>query len=133
MIRRTSFSVRVECLERSHLAWRWIISSEMSGENRRKFPPLSLGSSDETSLDEIDLSLEVQVGQDDKMFGSVTNAHIVEALVEQRITIDRHKIELKEPLRALGVYSLPVKIAPEIEATLKVWVNKAIFSNFRLP
>ena len=66
----------------------------------------------------------VQVGEEDKLFGTVTTADIAEVLVEQGIDIDRKKISLEEPIRALGIYTARVRVAPEVTAELKVWVEK---------
>ena len=58
------------------------------------------------------------------MFGSVTSQNISDLLVEQGYEIDRRMIELDEPIRALGVYSVKVNLHPEVAATVKLWVVK---------
>ena len=58
------------------------------------------------------------------MFGSVTNQDIADGLTKQGYDIDRKKIELDEPIKALGIYSVPIKLHPEIETKIKVWVVK---------
>ncbi len=75
-------------------------------------------------LESVSVTLTVSVGEGDKMFGSVTNQDIAEALKEQGYEIDRKKIILEEPIKALGIYSVPIKIHPEVEAKIKVWVVK---------
>jgi large subunit ribosomal protein L9 len=75
-------------------------------------------------LEKVSCTAEVNVGEDDKVFGSVTAQTIAELLETQGIEVDRKKIMLEEPLKALGVYTVSVKIAPEINANLKVWVVK---------
>jgi large subunit ribosomal protein L9 len=64
------------------------------------------------------------VGEGDKLYGSVTNRDIVEALNEQGITLDAKKVVLAEPIKALGLTEVPVKLGKDISATLKVWVVK---------
>lgn len=76
------------------------------------------------ALERVSCTAEVQVGEEDKVFGSVTAAHISELLKDQGFTIDRRDILLEEPLRALGVYTVDVKIDRDIVAKLKVWVVK---------
>ncbi len=58
------------------------------------------------------------------MFGSVTTQDISEALVKQNIEIDRKKIILDEPIKELGIYSVPIKLHTDVEAKIKVWVVK---------
>lgn len=75
-------------------------------------------------MESVSVTLAVSVGEGDKMFGSVTNQDIAEALVKQGYDIDRKKIELAEPIKALGIYSVPIKLHPEIETKIKVWIVK---------
>ena len=63
-------------------------------------------------------------GEEDRIFGSVTSQQIVDLLNEQGLEVDRRAIQLDEPIRALGVYDVPVKLHPEVDAKVKVWVVK---------
>ena len=73
----------------------------------------------------ISCTAAVQAGEDDKLFGSVTSADIAKLLHEQGIDIDKRKIMMDEPLKALGIYNIPVKLHPEVEGKIKVWVVRA--------
>jgi large subunit ribosomal protein L9 len=64
------------------------------------------------------------VGEEDKVFGSVTTQTISELLKQQGFEVDKRKILLEEPLKAIGVYTIPIKIHHDIVANLKVWVVK---------
>ncbi len=75
-------------------------------------------------LSKVSVTISVSVGEEDKMFGSVTTMDIAEALKKEGHEIDRRKIVLEEPIKALGIYSVPVKVHPEVEANIKVWVVK---------
>ncbi len=75
-------------------------------------------------LSSVSVTISVSVGEEDKMFGSVTTQDIGNALKEQGYDIDRRKIVLDEPIKALGIYSVPIKLFPEVEANVKVWVVK---------
>ena len=75
-------------------------------------------------LSSVSLTISASVGEEDKMFGSVTSQDIAAALKEQGHEIDRRKIVLEEPIKALGIYSVPIKLYPEVEANIKVWVVK---------
>lgn len=78
-----------------------------------------------TALEKVSCTAEVQVGEEDRVFGSVTAAHIAELLAQQGFEIDRRDILLEEPLRALGVYTVDVKLDRDVTAQLKVWVVKS--------
>jgi large subunit ribosomal protein L9 len=57
------------------------------------------------------IQIPVRLGEQGRIYGSVTNKDIAEALIHQAsLTIDRHKIELREPLKTIGVHSVPVKL-----------------------
>ena len=73
-------------------------------------------------LSKISVTSAVRVGEDDKVFGSVTSQNIADLLKEQGFDIDKKKILLDEPLKALGVYDVPVKLHHDVEAKVKVWV-----------
>ncbi len=75
-------------------------------------------------IEKASCTAEVLVGEEDKVFGSVTTQNIAELLEAQGIEVDRKKIMLDEPLKQLGVYTVPIKIAADVVANLKVWVVK---------
>ena len=75
-------------------------------------------------LSSVSVTISVSVGEEDKMFGSVTSQDIGNALKEQGHDVDRRKIVLEEPIKALGIYEVPIKLFPEVEANIKVWVVK---------
>ena len=76
-------------------------------------------------LESRSLTLKLSVGADDKPFGSVTTHDVVDALSHEGIVIEKHAVRLEEPIKTLGVHEIPVRILPEVTATLKVWVVKA--------
>jgi large subunit ribosomal protein L9 len=73
-------------------------------------------------LSKVSITAVVQVGEEDKIFGSVTSQNIADLLKEQGFEVDRKKILLEEPLKALGVFDVPIKLHSEVEAKIKVWV-----------
>ena len=75
-------------------------------------------------LEKISLTAAVKVGDDGKLFGSVTPEMIAEAMLAEGIEIDKKKIILDEPIKALGVYNVSVKLHPEVSAEIRVWVVK---------
>jgi large subunit ribosomal protein L9 len=58
------------------------------------------------------------------MFGSVTSADISEMLEKEGVLVDKRAIELEEPIKALGVYTVPVKCDKDVIANLRLWVIK---------
>ena len=75
-------------------------------------------------MEKLSLTAEVQTGEDDKVFGSVTSTTVAALLEEQGFEIDRRKILLEEPLKALGVYTIEIKLAKDVTAAVKLWVVK---------
>jgi large subunit ribosomal protein L9 len=73
-------------------------------------------------LEKISITIKMKVGEEDKLFGSVTSQMIADALVEKEITLDKRHIELEEPLKALGIYDVPVKLAGGVMGKIKVWI-----------
>lgn len=71
------------------------------------------------------LSISHQAGEEGKLFGSVTNMELAELLKNNGLEIDRKKIVLAEPIKHIGEFTATVKLHPEVNATLKVVVNKA--------
>ena len=78
------------------------------------------------SITKTELTIEVQVGEEERMFGSVTSQDIHQALLDKGISVDRHAIQLEEPIKALGVYNVPVKVTPDLIPELKLYVIKTI-------
>ena len=75
-------------------------------------------------IESLELSIEVRVGEEDKLYGSVTSQDIAGLLETEGVTVDKRRIELEEPIKALGVFSVPIKVDKEVSANLKLWVVK---------
>lgn len=73
-------------------------------------------------LEKVSVTIPVTVGEDDKIFGSVTSKMIGDALQEKGFEIDHRKIEIEEPIKSLGIYSVKIKIHADVTATVKTWV-----------
>ena len=71
------------------------------------------------------LTLKLNVGADDKPFGSITRQDVAEALKQDQVVIEKHAIQLEQPIKTLGVFDIPVKLHANVTATVKVWVVKA--------
>jgi large subunit ribosomal protein L9 len=71
------------------------------------------------------VSIRREAGEDDKLFGSVTKRDIVEALAAEGIEIDRRKLQLAEPLKQIGLFTVPVRLHRDVTANLRVYVIRA--------
>ncbi|MEK6647300.1 MAG: 50S ribosomal protein L9 [Candidatus Firestonebacteria bacterium] len=75
-------------------------------------------------IEKISCTIPSKAGEEDKLFGSVTSSDIADALKNEGVEIDKKKIELEEPIKSLGVYSIPIKLHSEVTANAKIWVVK---------
>jgi large subunit ribosomal protein L9 len=75
-----------------------------------------------TRINGMTLQFERQVGEDEKLFGSVTSRDITEQLKKANVDIDHRWIQLEHPVKALGKYEVPVRLSAGVIATLKYWV-----------
>ncbi len=76
------------------------------------------------SISAVSITIQAQVGKDDKMFGSVTVKDIAEALAEKGFTVDRRKIQLDQPIKELGTVTVPIKLPRDVTATVAIHVVK---------
>lgn len=74
-------------------------------------------------LNQITVDIKVRAGEGDKIFGSVTSTHIVEKLADLGRTVDRKWVQLAEPIKALGIFMVPVKLPGGVMTEVKVWVT----------
>ncbi len=75
-----------------------------------------------SQIENLSCTFTKTVGESGKLFGSITSMDIEAYLKENGIEIDRKKIALEEPIKNLGVFTVPIKLNPEVTAQLKVWV-----------
>lgn len=73
-------------------------------------------------LKKVEITIEVNVGGEDRLFGSVTSQDIHKVLMEKGVEVDRHAVLLEEPIKALGIYDVPVKITKGLSQEIKVYV-----------
>ncbi|GIR15490.1 50S ribosomal protein L9 [bacterium] len=76
------------------------------------------------SLKNVEILMEVEVGENDKLFGSVTTMDLQKALNEQNIEIEKQDILLDNPIKSLGVYDIPIKVTSSLKQNIKVNVVK---------
>jgi len=73
-------------------------------------------------IDGISITIPKRAGEEDKLFGSVTNREIADVLTQQGHKIDRRQVDVDRGINELGIYEVPVKLASGIHAKVKVWV-----------
>ena len=73
-------------------------------------------------IEQFSVTIGRKVGENEKIFGSVTTADIAEALAKGGYKVDRRQIQLGEPIKQLGVVTVPVKLTIDVVAQVKVWV-----------
>lgn len=75
-----------------------------------------------SELEKISVTIPVKVGEEDKIFGTVTTQMIADTLKEKGHDIDKRRIEISEPIKSLGIYSVNIKLHPNVTAVVKTWV-----------
>jgi large subunit ribosomal protein L9 len=98
------------------------IENERASAAKRDAATLNEARQRAASIEGVSLTFNARAGQEGKLFGSITAGDIADKLAEQGIQIDRRQIELDEPIKALGVTSVPVRLHTDVRPELKVWV-----------
>lgn len=90
------------------------------GAQRERVVKQAQGLSDKLAA--VSLVIAVKTGEEGKLFGSVTNMDIERALREKGFDIERRKIHLDEPIKNLGDFEVPIRLAADVTATIKISV-----------
>jgi large subunit ribosomal protein L9 len=75
-------------------------------------------------LETVQLTFSARVGEEEKLFGSVTTSDIAQQLQAQGFEIEKKQIDLHEPIKTLGVYKIPIRLHAEVKPEIRVWVIK---------
>ncbi|MBB5324109.1 large subunit ribosomal protein L9 [Anoxybacillus tepidamans] len=101
------------------------LEAQKNKEKRQAEEELAKAKQLKEQLERLTVQLFAKAGEGGRLFGSITSKQIAEALQSQhQIKIDKRKIELEDAIRALGYTNVPVKLHPEVTATLKVHVSE---------
>ena len=98
------------------------IQAEGKARETRQQADRVLAQAEAAKLANVELSFARKVGEGDKLFGSITTQDIAEALAAQGHTVDRRKIELEHPIKALGSHVVPVRLGADVHADLRVTI-----------
>lgn len=91
-----------------------------AAENERRTAALGYAE----KLEQVSLTFSARVGEEGKLFGSVTAADIAQQLEAQGYHVEKRQIDLHEPIKALGVYRVPVRLHADVKPEVRVWVIK---------
>src|SRR6185503_3205829 len=91
-----------------------------AAENERRGVAQALAA----KLEQVQLTFSARVGDEGKLFGSVTSADVAQQLESQGYHIEKRQIDLHEPIKALGVYRIPVRLHADVKPEIRVWVIK---------
>ena len=91
-----------------------------SAENQRRMTAQELAA----KLEQVSLTFSARVGEEGKLFGSVTASDISQQLESQGYTVEKRQIDLHEPIKSLGVYRVPVRLHADVKPEIRVWVIK---------
>jgi large subunit ribosomal protein L9 len=75
-------------------------------------------------IEQVSLTFSARVGEEGKLFGSVTATDIAQQLETQGFHVEKRQIDLHEPIKALGVYRVPVRLHADVKPEIRVWVIK---------
>jgi len=98
------------------------LEEEKKAAAKRKASEIEKARNVAAELEKISVTIPVKVGEEDKIFGSVTTQMIADALKEKGFEIDKRKIEMPEEIKSLGIYTVNVKLHSDVLATVKTWV-----------
>jgi large subunit ribosomal protein L9 len=100
------------------------IEGEKASVARRATAELDAARERSRAFEDLSITFNARAGEEGKLFGSITSADIAEKLAERGIELDRRQIQLEEPIKALGVFSVPVRLHADVRPEVKVWVIK---------
>ena len=100
------------------------IERERSQVVKRAAEDLDAARGRAAAFEGLSVTFNARAGEEGKLFGSITSGDIAEKLAEQGVEVDRKPIQLDEPIKALGVFSVPIRLHSEVKPELKVWVIK---------
>ncbi|MBN2414973.1 50S ribosomal protein L9 [bacterium] len=101
-----------------------VLEEELKTAERRKDKDRHAAENVAAELSKVSLTAAVAVGEDEKLFGSVTSQTIADLLKEKGFDVDKKKILLNDPIKALGIYTVSVKLHQDVTADVRIWVVK---------
>jgi large subunit ribosomal protein L9 len=101
------------------------VELQLESDARRQAKELDEAQALAQALDGLTVTFQARAGESDRLYGSITNANIADALSEQvEQEVDRRKIEMEEPLKELGTHAVTIRLAPGAEAKVTVIIER---------
>lgn len=100
------------------------LEHQTAAEQKRKLQEKEDAAQLGKKLEEMTVELKAKAGEGGRLFGAITSKQVADALEKAGVKIDKRKIEMHDPIRTLGVTQVPVKLHPEVKATVKVHVTE---------
>ena len=100
------------------------LESEKGQRAKKQAAEVSAAREIAAKLEAVSLTFTMKAGEGDKLFGSVTASDIAEKLKAEGFSVDKKAIDLSEPVKALGVYKVPVRLHADVKPEVRVWVVK---------
>ena len=98
------------------------LEEEKKQASRRQTKELKGSEKLAAEIEKLSITLQMKVGEDEKLFGAVTSQMVADALKEKGFEVDKRIIDLEEPIKALGIYTVGVKLPQNVVGKVKVWV-----------
>ena len=100
------------------------LAEEEKVHKRRDILAMKTAKGKMAKMADMSCTITVHVGEDDKLYGSVTSADIAKELNAQGLDVDKKQVLLEEPIKKIGVYTVDIKLHREVDVPIKVWVVK---------
>lgn len=100
------------------------IEAEKAQRGKKDAAEVSAARAVAAKLEAVSLTFTMKAGEGDKLFGSVTASDLAARLAAEGFAVDKKQVELAEPIKALGVYKVPVRLHHEVKPEVRVWVVK---------
>ncbi len=98
------------------------LEEEKKALAKKKQKELTAAEKIAAELEKVSVTIPVKVGEEDKIFGTVTSQMIADSLKEKGFDIEKRKIDIPEAIKSLGIYSVNIKLHPGVVAVVKTWV-----------
>ncbi|KSU81694.1 50S ribosomal protein L9 [Fictibacillus enclensis] len=102
-----------------------VVEGQKKSEEKKAAAALEDAKQLKEKLEKMEVEIKTKAGEGGRVFGSVTSKQIADGLKKLNVTIDKRKIDLSNPIKALGYTNVPVKLHPEVTGTIKVHVVEA--------
>ncbi|MDN4527122.1 50S ribosomal protein L9 [Fictibacillus fluitans] len=102
-----------------------VVEGQKKSEEKKSAAALEEAKQLKEKLEKMEVEIKTKTGEGGRVFGSVTSKQIADGLKKSNVTIDKRKIDLTNPIKALGYTNVPVKLHPEVTGTIKVHVVEA--------